>query len=374
MSCSNCNKPKVVAMYLPQYHIIPENSKFWGEGYTDWKAVKNNKPLFKEHNQPRIPLNNNYYDLSRKEDVAWQASLARKYGIDGFGIYHYWFNSNTNLLTKPAEIILNNKDIDIEFFFSWDNASWKRTWSNVEIGNDWAPLFESKSSNGKEILAELIYGDQKDWKKHFEYLLPFFKDKRYIKKDNRPLFSILNQDNNTEVLMKMCSYWDELAKEHGFDGIAFLGKRKNNRIQFTEYSFSYEPEWSGWTWKNFYQRISLIIDKYRQSGSVRMFNYDKIWKRILKDARTNHNTNMYYSGFVSYDDTPRRGIKGKIVNNASPQKFKSYFGELYSLTQKQGKEFVFLIAWNEWGEGAYLEPDTSDEYLYLEALQEAISD
>ena len=105
-------KTKKIAMYLPQYHSIPENDEFWGKGFTDWVSVKGAHPLYKGHYEPRVPLNNNYYDLSQEKNIRWQAELSHKYGVDGFGIYHYWFNNEKNLLTKPAEIILANEDID----------------------------------------------------------------------------------------------------------------------------------------------------------------------------------------------------------------------------------------------------------------------
>ena len=132
-------RPKIIAMYLPQYHSIQENDKFWGKGFTDWVTVKNAKPLFAGHRQPRIPLNNNYYDLSIEQNVIWQSKLARAHGIYGFGVYHYWFNNETNILTRPVEIIRDCNDVDINYFLAWDNANWKRSWSNVE-GYDWSPL------------------------------------------------------------------------------------------------------------------------------------------------------------------------------------------------------------------------------------------
>ena len=117
------NLPKIIALYLPQFHQIPENDKFWGEGFTDWVTVKNAKPLFPGHNQPRKPLHDNYYDLSKKESIKWQADLANEYGIYGFGIYHYWFNNEQNLLSKPSEIIRDNDDININYCFVWDNTT-----------------------------------------------------------------------------------------------------------------------------------------------------------------------------------------------------------------------------------------------------------
>ena len=176
------NDVKIIANYLPQYHQIPENDKWWGKGFTDWIAVKKSTPLYDKHRQPKVPLNENYYDLSEVENIRWQAKLAKEYGIYGFGIYHYWFSSEMQLLQKPSELLLENQDIDIHFMFIWDNFTWKRTWSKLANGAAYAPAFdgevkeETNQDNG--ILAELKYGNEEDWKIHFDYLLKFFKDDR----------------------------------------------------------------------------------------------------------------------------------------------------------------------------------------------------
>ena len=170
--------PKIVALYLPQFHEVKENSEWYGNGYTDWTAVRNAKPLYKGHMQPKRPLNNNYYDLTNIEVLRWQTALAEKYGIDGFCFYHYWFDSNTRLLEKPAQILLNHKEININFCFSWVNESWKRTWSNIEKGNIWCDAFDPiENSDGvkdRGLLVKQRFGREEEWKKHIEYLIPFF--------------------------------------------------------------------------------------------------------------------------------------------------------------------------------------------------------
>ena len=209
-------KTKIFAMYLPQYHEIQENNKFWGKGYTDWVGVKNAKPLYPSHNQPKVPLDENYYDLSKEDSIIWQAKIASESGITGFGIYHYWFNDSTNLLTKPAEILLKNKDINISFFFAWDNISWKRTWSSIK-GNDWSPIVDDKKDkNENPLLIEYNLGNEDNWKCHFEFLKPFFLDERYEKHNNKPIFVIYHYEDR---ILDMAKYWDSLAKEIGFDGI-----------------------------------------------------------------------------------------------------------------------------------------------------------
>lgn len=356
-------------MYLPQYHSIPENDAFWGKGFSDWVSVKKANPLYKGHLQPKIPLNNFYYDLSKKEDVAWQISIAKKYGIDALGIYHYWFNNEKNLLTKPAEILYENKNLDMDFFFAWDNASWKRSWSNVE-GNDWSPLADSQLlKKGSATLIPYILGVEKDWENHFNYVLRYFKDERYVKKDNKPLFVIFNYGPEIE---KMCFYWNVLAKKNGFSGMFFVFKYdKKTHIPNFVNTFNYQPLTAGWVHQFTLRRIIYKIRRILGIYKIERYDYDHVWKRIIKTAIKQNSINRFHGGFVSYDDSPRRGDKGKVVVGSSPQKFKNYLEKLLNISTQQKKEFVFITAWNEWGEGAYLEPDSICKYEYLEALKSA---
>lgn len=362
-------KTKLIAWYLPQYHCIPENNVFWGEGFTDWVTVKKARPLFKGHQQPKTPLNNNYYDLSIKENVTWQAKLAKDYGIYGFGIYHYWFNNEKNLLTKPLEIIYNNKEIDIHYFMAWDNANWKRSWSAIE-GNSWAPIADNDQKTSKEsgILIPYILGNESDWKNHYNHLLPYFKDKRYIKVDNKPMFTILQYDESIE---KMCRYWYTLAQKDGFCGIYFIFKNKRWFVWGDDaIRFNYEPHYNGWLNPTIWERK---IEKIRKNLHLPIknnyYSYDTIWRRIIKNAKET-TKNEYLGAFVGYDDSPRRSIRGKIVKGASPYKFKKYLSQLLRISNNQGKEFIFITAWNEWGEGAFLEPDTINKYDYLAVIKE----
>ena len=161
---------KIIALYLPQFHEIPENNEWWGKGFTEWTNVKTAKPSFKGQYQPRIPLNNNYYNLTDVRAQEWQAKLAKEYGIYGFCYYHYWFEGKM-LLEKPAEIMLKNLSVDMPFCFCWANHTWLRAWAD----------------KSNRTLIKQTYGTEEDWINHFNYLLPFFKDERYIKEDGKPI-------------------------------------------------------------------------------------------------------------------------------------------------------------------------------------------
>lgn len=358
---------KIIAAYLPQFHEIPENNEWWGKGYTDWVAVKNSCPVFENHYQPRVPLNNNYYSLDNVETIRWQADIARKYGVFGFGIYHYWFSDNQQLLTKPAEILLSNSDIEINYCFMWDNNSWvNKTWKNISFVNQWAPKFEEfgEKSNPSGVLAELKYGDEKSWKKHYEYLKPFFSDRRYIKYNGKPVFGIFLPQNEYQTLKRMCIYMCELAKKDGFPGIFFISSANFSRKRIGM-DFRYEPF-------NVCSPVDYLRRKQKNKEEMKMYDYDERWKKILFNARFFPSSKTLLGGFVRYDDSPRRGEKANIVVGETPEKFCNYMEQLIRLSKKQNKEFIYLTAWNEWGEGAYLEPDTKDGYAYLEALKRAI--
>lgn len=367
-------KTKIIAMYLPQYHETDDNNRWWGKGFTDWTSVKTSVPLYKGHRQPRTPENENYYDLSDVESIKWQANLAKQNGIYGFGIYHYWFSSNKQTLTTPAELILKHKEINFPFFFAWDNNSWVRTWSKYKHNtNAWSPkidekLEENQTNNG--VLAQLDYGNENDWEIHFNYLNRFFSDERYIRINNKPLFIIWNYTDK-DRLKAMCDYWRKLAVKAGYDGL-FLMNRYNpyDSLDGFDALMTYEPMFSAWQNKNIITRVAnKIKDHLVKEKRLTIFDYDKVWNSILKNANDKANEAIWYGAFVGYDDTPRRGEQGKIIKGESPQKFEKYLKKLVNISSEQNKPFIFLTAWNEWGEGAYLEPDMDNGHAFLDAVK-----
>ena len=345
---------KTIAFYLPQYHRIPENDEWWGKGYTEWTAVKKAKPLFSGHNQPRVPSKNNYYNLLEKRTMEWQAELMTNYGVDGLCFYHYYFSKGRKILEKPAENLLKWTDIDMPFCFSWANETWARTWSLLSYKNVWNSIEEKEidiPNKQEAILLKQEYGDESDWQIHFNYLLPFFKDSRYIKNGNSPLF-IIHRPDLVSCLPQMMDLWNELAKKAGFDGIYFVGS--NTSMTGLDGYIRQEPNYS---------------DNFNQLW----VNYEEISENIIKNAMY-ADENTFLCGFPAYDDTPRRGKNGKIIGNSTPEKFYKQMRTIYSISHDRNLEYVFINAWNEWGEGMYLEPDSVNGYRYLEMLKKAKED
>ncbi len=365
-------KVKVIANYLPQFHEILENNAWWGKGFTDWEATKKSVPLYEGHNQPRIPLDNHYYKLDDVNEIRWQAELARKYNVYGFAMYHYWFSSQQNLLHKPAEIIYANKDINIHYMFVWDNTSWVRTWDSSRFGNDWAPKYdEKKDDKGKSgVLALLEYGSKEEWKKHFDYLLPFFKDERYIKLDGKPLFVFYQPLNQFETIKNMSEYWNELAMKAGLNGVICI-TRELWKGKHLPYGLKYAPSIQDDFIQSLKEKIKRVICSKLER--IYTYDYDERWTAILKLAK-NSNENTFLSGFVDYDDSPRRAEKACVAKGGTPNKFYKYMKKLLKISKIQNKEYVFVTAWNEWGESAYLEPDETNKFAYLEALKQAVDE
>lgn len=364
---------KPIAFYLPQYHEIPENSLWWGKGYTEWVSVRNAKPLYFGHYQPTEPLNNNYYDLMDDAALRWQVKIAKEYGIYGFCFYHYWFGEKM-LLEKPAEKFLQDKSLDLHFCFSWANESWKRTWGNVD-GNGWNDIYDSVMQNKQNgMLMEQKYGNRENWIKHFMYLLPFFQDDRYIKIDNKPVF-LLYKAKQIKCLFSMLKEWNSLAKKYGFDGLYIISTNDCEiQNQYINANVLYEPTNSFWNNKRMQKRfIVSVARKKREKGKKFpwLYSYSSTWKYILKQ-KVNNERKTYLGGFVGFDKTPREGKNALIFLGGSPKKFKKYFRKLVQKSRELGNEFVFINAWNEWGEGCYLEPDKKHGWKYLEAVRDSI--
>lgn len=352
---------KILAKYLPQFHVIPENNEWWGENYTEWTAVKNAKTISKHHTQPKVPLNNNYYDLSNIETWKWQENIINEYNIDGLIIYHYWFLGK-KILEKPAENLLANKDINIKYSFCWANESWTRTW----YGND------------KEILLNQEYGNKINWIEHFNYLLDFFKDERYIKIDNKPLISIY-RSAKIDSLNEMRETWEKLAIDNGFNGIYIMSANTSfeleQRDELIDAYYNFEP-------KHTLKYNLPFIYKYSYIFSVIMRRlYNKIfdnkivehiidYKTIVKFSNTKKrkSTKPTFKGiFPGWDNTPRTKHKGYIYKNSSIKYFSKKLKEI--INNSENDEILVINAWNEWGEGCYLEPDSINKFEYLKAIK-----
>jgi hypothetical protein len=361
---------KIIAFYLPQFHCIPENDLWWGNGFTEWTNTKKAQPLFKGHYQPREPYNDNYYNLLDIDTHKWQAKIAKEYGVYGFCHYHYWFNGK-QLLEKPTNLVLESAEPDFPFCLAWANEPWTKIWY---------------AGQENEVLVSQEYGNKNDWKEHFEYLIELFKDKRYIKVENRPMF-IIYRPESINCCEEMLVYWNELAKKYGFDGIYYVKMLTCFTKSSSSYEFDaqieFEPSYTIkidpprlWNFTRLTRRsLKKIADKIgiRSSLLLDRVNYDTIWSHITSREPSVKKT--FLGAFMDWDNSARKPFDPLIMDGACPEKFKKYIRQqIYRTKNIYNSEFLFINAWNEWAEGTYLEPDKKYGYQYLQALNEAISE
>ena len=376
---------RIIAFYLPQFHCIPENDEWWGEGFTEWVNVKKAKPYFEGHCQPRIPLNENYYNLLDNKTIEWQINLAKEYGVYGFCFYHYWFDGHM-LLEKPMENMKNDPNLNIPYCICWANENWTNAW---------------KADGDVKTLIQQTYGDKEEWKRHFDYLLQFFKDPNYILEDNKPFF-VIYRPEIIPCLNQMLDYWNDLAKQNGFDGIVFSYQQLSYHIMPQKddsrfkYNIEYQPAYVRYDIQNCdpnlmkkvlfklrmsVRKVAYTFDKVMKTNisqhlskkTLQVEDYDELCKCIV--TKKADSEKAIPGMFVGWDNTPRRGKTGRVCIGSTPEKFEYYLKkQIKNAKENYNKDMLFIFAWNEWAEGGYLEPDEENKYKYLEAIRNALKE
>lgn len=366
---------KLLALYLPQYYETDYNSDWWGKGYTEWTACKQAKPLFKGHQQPKLPMDNHFYDLSHKEEIVWQCNLAKEYGIDGFAIYQYYSANDSAygkkngkhgamLLNVPTEIIRDNTDINMNYCLYWANHDWRKAW----FGQD------------PTMLWPQVYGTEADWIEFYNYNRDYFLDNRYIKVSNKPVYFIFAVWHFKEI-EKFMECWNELARKDGFDGIYFVktdDAHTDSTLGPFDAAYRREPFYTFGQRSNYIEFLSRGLQRKcipmlnkllnRFNGGIISYRYDyqRLWDGICK----NELNSSVIPGFVAdWDNTARKGYNGQILTGVAPEIFSKYFQKLMERCRAENVRFAVINAWNEWAEGAYLEPDIYNNTAYLESIK-----
>lgn len=358
--------PKIIAFYLPQYHPIPENDEWHSKGFTEWTNVAMAKPLFRGHIQPRVPADLGFYDLRVPETRKAQAELAKKAGINAFCYYHYWFGDGKMLLERPLEEVVKSGEPDFPFCICWANHSWYK--------KNWNPRTQQKEN---KLLIEQKYSDE-DIVDHFNYLLPMFKDNRYFKVDGKLLFVIYDIED-VPNFEKMKTTWNELATKNGLPPFFFLSNAKkpqdvtNEKYLKTDgiiMSLVFNILNSETKWQHFYRATRTRLFKTPRN----LFTYDEAIPFFLD--KVCEKDNVVPVMVPTWDYTPRMGLGGLILKDSTPKLFKKHAKQVLEIVKQkpQSKQLVFLKSWNEWGEGNYMEPDSTYGTGHIDALREAIEE
>ena len=387
-------KFRPIAVHLPQFHPIPENDEWWGKGFTEWTNVAKATPKFKNHYQPHLPSDLGFYDLRLEEARLEQEKLAKEYGIYGFCYYHYWFNGKT-LLHEPIERKLNNAKEDFPFMLCWANENWTRVWDGGH----------------RNVLMEQQYSNE-DHVEHLKYLIPFFKDKRYITIDGKAVFAVYRSTKIPDF-EEVCKLWKNEAAKEGvelyiirfesfgekiknieegtFDAAAefqphvgvniFNGMKPNNpQLQKAHKTLRDEI-----TVQTFLSSIRYRLNKFRRKNQkskqekpkTKIIEYsDFVDKCLAYDEQNVNDYKIYSCVSPGFDNSARRKEGALVIHNSTPQIFGRWISEkLISTPTYSSEENLFFInAWNEWAEGNHLEPDQKWGRQYLEALKKAFAD
>ena len=358
-------KPRILALYLPQYHPFPENDEWWGKGFTEWTNVARARRLFLGHDQPHIPADLGFYDLRIPEVREEQAKLAREAGIEGFCYYDYWFGDGKRLMERPFNEVVSSGKPDFPFCLAWANHSWyKKLWDPKQPGKD-------------KLLIEQQYLGEKDYEAHFNALLPAFRDKRYVRVNGK-LFYIIYDALGFKDIRTFMKVWRVLAKENGLGDFYFVASDFNceHRQQLIDMGFDATHNvdhlniyHKAPVWK---KALLTIGRKYLHIPMI--YKYRNAIKYMLHpDCRE---SNVIPVIVPNWDHTPRSGARGLVMTDAKPKYFKKLAKKAIDMVKDKPDEeqLIILKSWNEWGEGNYMEPDLEFGHGYINALAEAINE
>jgi hypothetical protein len=348
---------RFIAFYLPQYHPIPENDKWWCKGFTEWDNVTKARPLFRGHNQPHIPADLGYYDLRMPEIRQKQAELAKNAGIEGFCYWHYWFGNGIRLLERPFEEVLRSGNPDFPFCLAWANHSWERkTWDRK--GNS-------------EMLIEQLYPGKHDYINHFNTMLPAFKDPRYIKINGKLLFMIFDPLGSPEI-SNFISEWRNLAQQNGLNDFYFIAKDADCRFRDRCLALGFDATYNDDVF-NIHHHLNIVIKvlmwvNRNWVNRPTVFQYRKAIKYMVTNDCKERNVIPVIA--PNWDHSPRSGSKAIILKDAAPKYFEKLIKIAINIVKNKPEEnrIIIIKSWNEWGEGNYMEPDLEFGKGNLEVL------
>jgi O-antigen biosynthesis protein len=344
---------KTLAFYLPQFHPIPENDTWWGKGFTEWRNVARGTPQFAGHYQPHLPGELGFYDLRVLDVQRRQIELARLHGIHGFCYHHYWFAGKT-LLRRPLDQLLEHPELDFPFCLCWANENWTRTWDGLE----------------KEVLIEQQHSPEDDLKfiKDIEAAL---RDPRYIRVGNRPLLIVYRPSMFPDAAAT-AERWREYCQAAGIGELFLASTHAFDRRDPREFGFDAALEFApnnmaGGT------NVSDVRHVNPEFGGV-LYDYREL-VALNRDRQIATDYPLFRCVTPMWDNEPRRPGRGTVFVHSSPALYREWLESACEWTDAHhGKDspFVFVNAWNEWAEGAHLEPDQHFGYAYLEATAQAL--
>ena len=355
---------QLISVVLPQFHPIPENDAWWGRGFTEWTNVAKARPLFPGHYQPHLPGELGFYDLRLPEARQNQADLAAEYGVAGFCYYHYWFNGRM-VLNRPLDEVLASGQPDFPFCMCWANENWTRAWD----GRD------------REVLLKQEYGPADD-EDHIRWLLPFLRDRRYIRVDGRPLLIVYKAAELPDT-QRTFTLWRTIAQREGVGELCLAqfesggaGTARDPRALGLDLSIEFTPDWrnlGGSYYATRKARMAMALGLLPKAyAKHRVVDYENVVAATMAKPRPDYPFLRCVS--PGFDSTPRRPVGATIMLNSTADAYGRWLGQALQWTESNAPahRIVFINAWNEWAEGNHLEPDARHGRAYLEATKAAL--
>lgn len=365
-------KVKPIAFYLPQFHSFKENEEWYGRGFTEWTNVTKSLPMFTGHYQPHLPIDVGFYNLDTTNIMHRQIELAKNYGIYGFSFYYYWF-SGRKLMEKPLYNYLNDKSLDFPFCICWACENWSKLWDG---GN-------------KELLVESELREN-DHEQFWADILPFLKDERYIHINNKPVIIMYRPNKfDTKILQDFIANIRNKAKQEGFEDLYLIWAITNDvtqryiNLNLDWYGFDACLEFPPHGFRSNAQKDKNIpfkkIEGYTNPEMVgNIYDVEKFIMDRKSIAPLYSNVNIYRGIFPMWDNAARKAKTGCLIfDKMTPTLYSKWLKDIIKWTNKnktETEQFIFINAWNEWAEGAHLEPDSKHGYAYLEKTYEAINE
>jgi hypothetical protein len=360
-------KTRIIAFYLPQYYPTKSNNEWYGNGFTEWTNVCSARPLFIGHKQPHIPADLGFYDLRLNQTRIDQATIAKKYGIEGFCYYYYRFNDKYHELDLPLKLMFESKEPDFPYMLCWANETWKKKMWNKD----------GSLNKDSKILAEQLYLGKDDYRSFFQEVLPMLKDNRYIQIDGKPAFMIYKPFDFPDTI-EFIKLWNELARENGLRGIYFIAQtcdiKKDKEKLFNMGFDSIQINGLREYWKQRNVILKLFSKITRTIFNLPLISsYKKASRYFVFDEESEER--IVPTIIPNWDHTPRTGSRGSLLQGSNPDLFEKHLMDVNQLIKDKPEEFriSFLMAWNEWAEGNYIEPDREFGCSYLERLRKVFN-
>jgi GT2 family glycosyltransferase len=349
------NKIKLIALYLPQFHPIPENDRWWGKGFTEWTNVAKARPNYIGHYQPHLPADLGFYDLRVEEVMEQQAELAKRYGIYGFCYFYYWF-AGKRLLDLPLERMLRTHKPNIPFCLCWANENWTRRWDGLD----------------HEVLIAQEHSDEDDSGVIFN-LIRYMQHQNYIRINGKPLLIVYHAKHFPDI-KRTTQIWRDLCRKEGVGEIylAMAESFEHSKVfeHPSKYGFDASMEYPP---HGMHAPINSPGKILNPDYAGMIHDYREV---ILKGLKMEIPAWVRFRTVMpSWDNTPRRQNGSVMFENTNPETYQALLEAILDQTHEQNfgdERILFINAWNEWGEGNHLEPDMRHGHGYLEATRNAL--